>query len=99
MFLKEKKQTYIGVTGGAAESWWTVTHKHVESIQTGSAVLTGIRLALVNLCLTPATHNKTVGRLETLNRVQTKDSLLQTSIKGFRVLSCHFNKELNTDGL
>lgn len=62
MFIKRKQKTYIGVTGGAAKSRWTVAHKHVEAIQTGSAVLTGIRLTLVNLCLTPATQDKTVGR-------------------------------------
>lgn len=56
-FTKEK-QTYVGFTGCAAESWWAVAHEHVESIQTGGAVSTGVRLTLINLCLTPATKKQ-----------------------------------------
>lgn len=49
-----KKRSYVRVTRGATEARWTVTHKHVESIQTGTTISTGVGLTLIYLSFTPA---------------------------------------------
>lgn len=55
IICKEKvQQTYDRVTGGATEARWTITHKHVESIQTGTTISTGVGLTLIYLGFTPA---------------------------------------------
>lgn len=51
---KFKKRSYVRVTGGATEARWTITHKHVESIQTGTTISTGVGLTLIYLGFTPA---------------------------------------------
>lgn len=48
--------SYVSVTDWTAVARRAFTHKHVESIQTGATISTGIRLALINLHFTPARH-------------------------------------------
>lgn len=70
IICKEKvKQTYIRVTGGATEARWTITHKHVESIQTGTTISTGVGLTLIYLGFTPAVKIMVVTLGKNINRI------------------------------
>ncbi len=55
-------ETYVSVAYWTAVAGRAFTHKHVESIQTGATISTGIRITLINLQFTPAgqkTHKVT----------------------------------------
>lgn len=80
--------TYIPFTQCAAVAGHTFTLKVVEPIQTGGAVETGVRRALVYICLTPETYqqsfnttmpDRTRARLHTRTHTHTLGCTLEPS--------------------
>ena len=74
------QQTYICVTDGTTVARRAFTHKHVEAIQAGASVSTGVGQTLVNLCFTPArqTNHIRTGHEHTVQTFKATLTFLKT---------------------